>query len=105
MFKKHYRLNTSEFKEVFTFGKTSKNQLFILKSHKNQLTYSRFAVVVSKKIAKRAVERNYLKRKFIHALKEVSNTLPVSDYVFILNSSIKDIQYKDLLINLEHINL
>jgi ribonuclease P protein component len=105
MFKKHFRLNTSEFKEVFNFGKTSKNQLFILKYQKNKHTFSRFAVVVSKKIAKRAVERNYLKRKFIHALKETSSALPISDYVFILNSNIKDIQYKDLLINLEHINL
>ena len=105
MFKKRFRLNTSEFKEVFTFGKVSRNKLFLLKKHPNQLTYSRFAVVVSKKIAKRAVERNYLKRRFVNALKTISTTLPVSDYVFILNSDVKDIQYKDLLANIEHINL
>ena len=105
MFKKRFRLHTSEFKEVFNFGKTIKFPLFILKSFPNNLGYSRFAVVVSKKITKRAIERNYLKRKFFHALKEHYSALPVADYAFILNSSIKDIQYKDLLNNLEHLQL
>ncbi len=105
MFKKRFRLHTSEFKEVFNFGKTAKNPLFILKSRPNKLQYSRFAVVVSKKISKRAVERNYLKRRFVAGLKTVSSTLPVADYVCILNSGVKDLQYKDLLDNLEHIKL
>lgn len=105
MFKKRFRLNTSEFKEVFNFGKTTKNKLFILKSKKSLKPFSRFAVVVSKKISKRAVERNYLKRKFIHALKERESLLPISDYIFILNSDIKELQYNDLIANLEHINI
>jgi ribonuclease P protein component len=101
MFKKRFRLNTSEFTEVFTFGKATRSPLFVMKTKPSELPYSRFAVVVSKKISKRAVERNYLKRKFIHALKEVSGSLAVADYIFILNSEIKDIQYKDLLLNLK----
>ncbi len=105
MFKKRFRLHTSEFKEVFNFGKTTKTPLFLIKSRSNTLAYSRFAVVVSKKISKRAVERNYLKRKFFHALKEHFSTWPIADYVFILNSSAKDIQYKDLLNNLEHLHI
>jgi ribonuclease P protein component len=105
MFKKTHRLNTSEFKEVFNFGKTINTPLFLIKAKENKLKHSRFAVAVSKKISKKAVERNHLKRRFIHALKEVCNMLPNKDYVFILNSQIKDIQYKDLLNNLKQIKL
>jgi ribonuclease P protein component len=99
MFKKTYRLNTSEFKEVFTLGKSIHTPLFLVKTKENQLKHPRFAVVVSKKISKRAVERNYLKRRFMHKIKDIVNTLPNKDYIFILNSGIKDIQYKDLLNN------
>jgi ribonuclease P protein component len=105
MFKKSYRLNTSTFKEVFNFGKTTKNQFFLIKIKENNLTHSRFSVVVSKKIEKKAVRRNYLKRKIYHALKEVFVEYPVADYIFILNSSIKDLQYKDLVKNLKNTQL
>lgn len=99
MLKKRFRLHTSEFKEVFNFGKTIKNPLFLVKIKANNLPYSRFAVVVSKKTAKKAFERNYLKRRFMHKIKEIIGSIPNNDYIFILNSQIKDIQYKDLLNN------
>ena len=105
MFKKTYRLHTSDFKEVFNFGKTIKAPLFLIKAKQNNLTHSRFAVVVSKKLFKKAVERNYLKRKCMHALKEVYSTLPINDYIFILNSGAKDIQYKDLITHLKNIHI
>lgn len=104
MFKKCFRLNTSDFKEVFNFGKTNKTSLFLIKRKNNALGYARFAVVVSKKISKKAVQRNYLKRKFFNIIKENLEHIPVADYIFILNSEIKDIQYKDLLNNFKHIN-
>lgn len=105
MFKKCFRLNTSDFKEVFTFGKTIKTPLFLIKTKQNNHAYSRFAVVVSKKMSKRAVERNHIKRRFMCALKEITKKLPVADYVFILNSGVKDIQYKDLLTNVNQLTL
>lgn len=105
MFKKQYRLHTSEFKEVFNFGKTIKSPLTIIKVKENNLKHSRFAVVVSKKIAKKAVERNYIRRKFTHALKEVCAIFQKNDYIFILNSGIKDIQYKDLINELNNLKI
>ena len=105
MFKKRFRLNTSDFKEVFNFGKTTVTPFFLIKSKKNTLAYSRFAVVVSKKLYKKAVQRNHMKRKCMAALKEISSGYPIADYVFILNSKAKDVQYQDLLINLKNINL
>ena len=105
MFKKSYRLNTSLFKEVFTFGETYKTNLFLVKFKKNNIKHSRFSVVVSKKIIKKAHERNQIKRRMYHALKEVYNNYPVYDYVFILNSKIKDIQYKELLNILKELHI
>lgn len=105
MFRKSSRLNTSEFKEVFDFGKTIKFPLFLIKTKSNKLGFSRFSVVVSKKISKKAVERNYIKRRFFSSIKQSLNKFPVADYVFILNSGVKDIQYKELLNNLKEINL
>jgi ribonuclease P protein component len=99
MFKKIYRLNTSEFKEVFTLGNTTHTPLFLIKTKKNNLTHPRFAIVVSKKISKKAVERNYLKRRFMYKIKDMIGMFLNNDYIFILNSTIKDIQYKDLLNN------
>ncbi|MEN9921434.1 MAG: Ribonuclease [Candidatus Parcubacteria bacterium] len=103
MFKKSYRLNTSLFKEVFNFGNTIKNNYFLIKIKKNELKHSRFSIVVSKKVAKKAHERNYLKRKVFHALKEIYKEMPVFDYIFILNSQTKDLQYKDLIKKLKEI--
>ena len=105
MLKKRFKLNTSEFKEVFNFGKTIKTPLFLIKTKQNNLPYSRFAVVVSKKISKKAVERNYIKRRCMSAIKEGVKLKGNFDCIFILNSSIKDIQYKDLLNNLQQISL
>ncbi len=102
MLKKRFKLNTSEFKEVFNFGKTTKHPLFVLKTKENNLPYPRFAVVVSKKIAKKAVDRNYIRRKFFHALEETISIYSNMDYIFVLNSSTKDLQYKDLLTNLKN---
>ncbi len=102
MLKKRFKLNTSEFKEVFNFGKTTRHSLFLLKTKDNTLPYSRFAVVVSKKIAKKAVDRNYIKRKFFHVIESILINYPKADYIFVLNSSVKDLQYKDLLNNLKN---
>lgn len=104
MLKKRFKLNTSAFNEVFNFGQTSRSDLFLVKKKENELPYSRFAVAVSKKIAKKAHERNYLKRKFMHALGEKASALSKADYVFVLNSSAKDVEYKDLLRSLDSIS-
>lgn len=105
MFQKSSRLNTSDFKEVFNFGKTIKTPFGVIKTKQNNLKNSRYAVVISKKISKKAVERNHLKRRFFNALQENGQKFSIADYVFILNSSVKDLQYKDLLTYLKEIKL
>lgn len=48
---------------------------FVLKSKKNGLELNRFGIVVSKKIDKRAVERNRVKRMFRDALVNLNNNM------------------------------
>jgi len=68
MFKKNYRLTTSEFSEHFTNGK---------KFHSDHLTIiykegvdTKVAVVVGKKVAKSAVLRNTIKRRIYASLRK-----------------------------------
>jgi ribonuclease P protein component len=47
-----------------------------IKAAPNKLTQSRLVVVVSKKISKRAVVRNLIRRRLIGAVREIWATLP-----------------------------
>lgn len=53
----------SDFKKVFSSGKSSGSTLFVLKYAPNHLKNSRFGVVVSNKVSKKAVVRNKLRRR------------------------------------------
>ncbi len=51
-----------EIEEVFKKGKGFKEDFLILKTAKNSLKTSRFGFIISKKISKKAVVRNKIKR-------------------------------------------
>lgn len=60
---------------------------FILKTSKNQLSYPRFAFVISKKVDSKAVVRNRIKREMTMAAGEILKGLDGSDFLFILKRS------------------
>jgi ribonuclease P protein component len=55
-------LKTDEISSVFDFRRQSNGEYFRFLVKPNQLSVPRVAVVVSKKVVHRAVERNYCKR-------------------------------------------
>lgn len=62
-FKKSYRLlKTDEFSSVFALRKAQSQKWVQVFFVKNQLQSARLGLVVGKKIAKRAHDRNYMKR-------------------------------------------
>ena len=64
MLPKSYRLTQEkDFRRISVSGKSFFSHLFRLRLAKNNLEVSRFAVVVSAKVSKKAVERNRLKRQ------------------------------------------
>ena len=52
-----------DFEEVFRKGKSYKEQVVYIKVVSNKLRTSRFGFIVSKKISKKAVVRNKIKRR------------------------------------------
>lgn len=69
MLAKKFRLQASEVKAVLTEGSTYKSRLFIIRTQKAPASEkdNKFATVVSKKFAKKAVVRNLLRRQ-IHEI-------------------------------------
>jgi len=59
--------------------------LFIIKVRENRLSFNRFAIIVSKKVDKRAVVRNRIKRLISSCIEELYKDLrPGCDMIFIV---------------------
>lgn len=105
MFSKKQRLNTEEFNTVFKQGKGLRSPFFVFKYKKSGLPYPRFAVAVSKKIAKTAVQRHLLKRRFLNSLKE-SKIMDLNyDFLFVLNKEITEKTKKEITLIINEIEL
>lgn len=64
MLSKLYRLSKNfEFQNVYRKGKGASSQFFSVNYLLNKYTFPRYGVVVSKKTARRSVDRNKLKRQ------------------------------------------
>lgn len=61
---------------------------FLLRYGQNNLNHARFAVVVSKKIDKKATSRNKIKRRVISVIKKVWGKELPFDFVFIVRKEI-----------------
>lgn len=59
--------------------------------------FSRFGVVISAKVSKKAVERNKIKRAIFNFLKERKNELPISDYLIIVYPEAVKLKKEDLV--------
>ena len=57
-----------DFEEVFKKGKTHKHGFLLFKTMKNKQEESRFGFVVSKKVSKKATDRNMVKRRLRSAV-------------------------------------
>jgi len=71
MLKKENRLKKKkDFDSIYKKGKTIAGKLVFLKILKNNLDINRFGFVVSKKISKKAVIRNKIKRRLREIIKK-----------------------------------
>jgi ribonuclease P protein component len=69
----------------FNNSRLTANPLFTLKVNENGLSFNRFAIIVSKKVDKRAVIRNRIRRLISSCLEEVYNKLQQGkDTIFIV---------------------
>lgn len=98
MFNQKNRLRkTKEIEKTFKNGKSFYNDILGFKVLKNDLEESRFCIVVSAKVSKRAVDRNKIKRRIrsiiIKKLKQIKKGF---DVIVIVNKNIVDLNFSEL---------
>ena len=88
MLKKKYRFHSrGGVRYVYQHGKTVRQQQVALIFVPNTKGYTRFSVVVSKKVEKSAVGRNRIRRRVYEALRLNLDAIPDKmDYVFVVYS-------------------
>lgn len=98
MLPKTYRLRLKrDFDRVFKKGKFVGQKLFTLGFAANKLAVSRFAVVVPKKVSKKAVTRNLVKRKTTEIIRLKRNKIKNGfDFVFVAKPEAKGKKYKEI---------
>ena len=86
MLSKKYRFHSrGGVKYLYQHGKTVRRAQMSLVFMPNEKGFTRVAVVVSKKVAKSAVERNKIRRKVFEALRVNFGLLPPkTDYIFVV---------------------
>ena len=83
MLSKKYRLTRNQVNLVYKKGKSRKWGILGVKFLDNRQTFPRFAVVVPQAVAKKAVQRNRLRRLTYEIIHQISKDkeLPSRDYV------------------------
>ena len=81
MIAKQYKLPIQNF--LRKSGKSSKSRFFLLKTFKTDNDFSRFGAIISNKVAKKATERNKLRRQTFNFFRIAGNRLPIADYLII----------------------
>lgn len=100
MLLKKYRLDTDFFKsnENKRNSKILFSNLFTLKKYKSDKPFSRFSVVVSAKISKKATVRNKIKRIVYEFIREKNfYIIPKNNFVFIAKKEIKKSTPKEII--------
>jgi ribonuclease P protein component len=94
MLKKKNRIHLkNDFDRVFEHGNSFYNKILGIKFCKNNLSISRFGIIVSSKISKGAVKRNQIKRIIRDYLQEnIDNIESSRDFVII---TLPEIEKKD----------
>lgn len=89
--KKHRLLVQNLPRRGFDLKRSESISLKIFPSNKS---LARFNIIVSKKVAKKAVDRNNLKRSFFSVVETLAPKLPPADYLVIINKPISDKELK-----------
>jgi len=98
MLPKKYRLRLKkDFDRIFQKGRFAGGRFFTMGCGKNDLDISRFAVVVSKKVDKRAVRRNLVRRRSGEIIRLGRGKIKTGfDFVFIAKPAVLGKTYKEI---------
>ncbi len=98
MLSKEQRLTKKkDFDLVFTTGQASYNKIIGVKARDNQFKYSRFGILVSSKVSKKAVDRNRIKRQIREIIRSHFNKIkPGKDCIVITLPPILGKKYSEI---------
>ena len=98
MLKKEFRLRKQkDFENIFNKGFYFSGNFLLLKTVKNNLPISRFGFIVSKKISKKAVQRNRVKRLLRESVRLRQKDIRTGfDAVFISRTGIVGKSFKEV---------
>lgn len=110
MIAKKYRVNRSKIDYIMKKGASSSSRLFLVKSKKNPEQFSRYSVIISKKVAKEAVTRNLLRRRAYESLRlnipsETNDSQAHFDVILIAKKYLKTSTYAAISSDLTNIQL
>ncbi len=105
MIKKQFRLKTKDIKEMFrkkTYKKLT-NELFMILYQYNNLSYPRFAIICKKKLLKKAILRNRIKRRIYEIIR--TDILPIKfkknyDFLILPQKEESFINFKESLLKI-----
>jgi ribonuclease P protein component len=98
MLKKNNRIKSPIiFQKALSQGKRKNDQYFKIIFCKNNENISRFAVIVSTKVHRLAVKRNFLKRRIKSILRELISVLPRGfDVLIIVKKNCLNIDFNEI---------
>jgi len=104
---KKYRLKKrKDFEAVKKKGKLISGPLFSLLVLKEKSTESKFAFIVSKKIDKRAVVRNKIRRRLAEAVRQILPKISANlKVVFLAKPNLKEAKFEDIIRELKKMAL
>lgn len=94
----------NEFKRVFKIGDVFGNKAFVIYYLKNEETENRLGIIVSKKVSKKAVVRNKIKRRIKEAYRHNEDSFSKGyDIILIAKESITQVPFSSLEKSLKHL--
>ena len=96
-------LNSRDFDQVFKNPVRASAQGMLVLAKNNNLDKPRLGLVISKKVLKRAVWRNRIKRIVRETFRNSQDNLPKADLVFIARPKIGDISNSELSSTLQRL--
>lgn len=107
MLPQKHRVTTEEFTGVLNKGMRAFGNNFTLSWVNNKANF-KASVVISKKVSKKAVDRNLQKRRTREAIKKIFTNSNFSNYpyscVFFIKKNINDVPFPDLVKEIDHLS-
>ncbi len=97
LLKKHRLRKKKDFERVSEKGKLLTKDFLVLKTVKNNLKLARVGLVVSRKVSKKAVQRNKVKRKLREAVRNNIRKIKVGyDLIFFTKKGIEKKSFSEI---------